>query len=442
MPNRHAWHAIARTLGTVILAGLLLVGVRASRAMVAEGATPGQIALDLWPAGQGRIDVAQNGVNVSSCDFTVILDMGSRCEVQVAAGVPVTLTAVPEPAATLTDDEKLKAPDYPVADPAFVRWSVFGCDGTGPCTYTPEDGDWVEAIFTPLELEVGVVGYGLVVDAADADALSCDDTVFFMNAMTTCHGLYTADSSVVLEATPGMEDPGPTTWSQGCAPEGGNPTSPRCTVTMSNIRTFAVVGFPGDGNPFPFPFNITPQVRVSLGGSGTGRVTGTGFDCGSDCTKKLAYQSPVTLNATAASDSHFVGWQGVCSTSPVCSFDAGSATGVKAIFDRTTAPPPPPPTVTTTAAFRPRLQKAVMQHIGGHRVVVATLVVDRPAFATLRLLRNGRARATTHWNLRTGRTLARLRVPRTLIPGRAKLQVRVVASTAVRTFTTAVKIGR
>ncbi len=49
-------------------------------------------------------------------------------------------------------------PDYPVADPAFVRWSVFGCDGTGPCTYTPEDGDWVEAIFTPLELEVGVVG--------------------------------------------------------------------------------------------------------------------------------------------------------------------------------------------------------------------------------------------------------------------------------------------
>jgi hypothetical protein len=426
-----------------MLAGLLLVGVRASRAMVAEGATPGQVTLELWPAGQGRIDVAQGGVNVSSCDFTVILDMGSGCEVQVAAGVPVTLTAVPEPAATLTDDEMLKAPDYPVADPAFVRWSVFGCDGTGPCTYTPEDGDWVEAIFTPLELEVGVVGNGLVVDAADADALSCDDTVFFLHAITTCHGLYAADSSVVLEATPAMDDPGPTTWSPGCTPEGGNPTSPRCTVTMTNIRTFAVVGFPGDGNPFPFPFNITPQVRVALGGSGSGRVTGTGFDCGSDCTKKLAYQSPVTLNATASAGSHFVSWQGVCSTNPVCTFDAGSATGVKAIFDATaTTTPPPPPTVTTTAAFRPRLQKAVMQHIGGHRVVVATLVVDRAAFATLRLSRSGRTIATTHWNLRAARTLARLRVPRTLKPGSAKLQVRIAAANAVRIITTSVRIGR
>ena len=310
VPNRHAWHAIARALGTVILAGLLLVGMQASRAMVAEGATPGQIALDLWPAGQGRIDVAQNGVDVSSCDFTVILDMGSRCEVQVAAGVPVTLTAVPEPAATLTDDEKLKAPDYPVADPAFVRWSVFGCDSTGPCPYTPEDGDWVEAIFTPLELEVGVVGYGLVVDAADADALSCDDTVFFMNAMTTCHGLYAADSSVVLEATPGMEDPGPTTWSLGYTPEGGNPTSPRCTVTMSNIRTFAVVGFPGDGNPFPFPFNITPQVRLALGPFGHRTGHRNRLRLRGKCTKKLLYQSPVTLNATADAGSHCVSWQG------------------------------------------------------------------------------------------------------------------------------------
>ena len=445
MPSRHAWNAIARALGAVVLAGLLVVGVRASRPVVAEGAAPGQITVYLWPAGQGRIDLAQNGANVATCDFRTVIDTSSKCAVDVAAGVPVTLTAtaIPQADATLDAAQTAKVPDYPVADPSFVRWTVFGCDGTGPCTYTPEDEDWVGAIFTPLELEVGVVGNGIVVDATDADRLSCDNTVAFPNAITSCHGLYAADSSVVLEATPGLGDTGPATWADGCAPETGNRVSPRCTVTMSNIRTFAAVGFPGspDGN-FLFPFKISPYVRVALGGSGSGRVTGSGFDCGTQCTNALAYQTRVNLDAAADQGSHFVGWQGVCSTNPACSFDAGSATRVKAIFDLSPVTTATPPTVTTTAALSARLQKAVVQRIGGRRVVVATLVVDRLAFATLRLLRNGRSVATTHWNLRTGRTLARLRVPRTLKPGRAQLQVRIVAGKSVRTFTTAVRIGR
>ena len=405
--------------------------------MVAEGAAPGQITLDLWPAGQGRIDVAQNGVNrrvvrLPHRDSTSA--RGARCS--VAAGVPVTLTASLNRTATLTDAQTLKTPDYPVADPAFVRWTVFGCDGTGPCTYTPEDGDWVGAIFTPLELEVGVIGYGIVVDAVDVDALSCDDTVVFLNAITTCHGLYAADSSVVLEATPGMDDPGPTTWRGGCDPDAGNPSSPRCTVTMSNIRTFAVVGFPGDTR-FPFPFSIRPR-RVSLGGSGTGRVTGTGVDCGSQCTNSsLQYQSPVTLNAAPYPGSHFVGWQGVCSTNPVCSFDAGSATRVKAIFDLSKCYDVSDATAPAHRHHHRRVQaEASERRRATHRRSSSRRRDARrrpPAFATLRLVRDGRALATTHWNLRTGRTLARLRVPRTLIPGRARLQVRVVAGNAVRT---------
>ncbi len=446
MRKRRASQVIARAMGAVMVAGLLLVGVRASHTVVAEGATPGQITLDLWPAGQGRIDVAQNGATVATCDFLVVIDQSAKCEVQVAAGVPVTLTATPEPDAKLTDAQTAKIPDYPVADPAFVRWTVFGCDGTGPCTYTPDDGDWVGAIFTPLELEVGVMGNGIVADVVDADRLSCDDTVVMPNALTTCHGLYPADSSVVLEATPAMDDLGPTTWRGGCDPDAGNPASPRCTVTMNNIRTFAVVGFPGDTR-FPFPFSIRPQLRVALGGSGTGRVTGSGVDCGTQCSNpSLQYQTPVTLNAAPDPGSRFVGWQGVCSTSPVCSFSAGSATRVKAIFDlsevTTTSTTQPTPTVTTTAAFRPKLQKVVIQRIGGHRVVIATLVVDRLAFATLRLSRNGRTIATTHWNLRFGRTPARLRAPKTLKPGRYQLQVRIVAGSTARTFTTTVKIGR
>jgi Divergent InlB B-repeat domain len=452
MSSRLAWRAIARTTGVVMLAVLALVGVRAVHAVVAQGATPDQITLVLWPAGQGSIDVAQNGAHVATCDFRYLIDNSKGCAVDIAAGVPTTFTATPEPSALLTDAERDKVPDYPVWDPAFVRWTVVGCDGTGPCTYTPDDGDWVGAIFTPLELEVGVYGNGTVTDAADDDRIACDDGVVFPEgALTTCHGLYAADSSVVLAAIPSTDDVGPTTWMRGCDPEGGNPQSARCTVTMTNIRTFAALGFPGPTDPmfFPFPFDILPHVRVALGGSGTGHVTGSGFDCGTQCTHVFTYQDPVTLSAAADPGSHFVGWQGVCSTAPACSFSAGSLTRVRAIFDLTPTPAPPTtsqttstPPVVTARAFLPTLDKVRARRFAGHRVVAATLGVDFVSYATLRLLRNGRSIATTHWNLRKGQTLVRLRLPRNVKPGRCQFQVHIVSGSASRTLTTSVTIGR
>src|SRR4051812_35325661 len=162
-----------------LLCAALGVGPHGPRSGVARGAAPGQMVhLSLWPAGQGRIEVAQSGVPVPLldqsgdpipvCDFLFVLEHPNPCGAVVVAGTPVTLTAVTEPDPVVPDvtlpagfEDSL--PDFPVAQPAFVRWTVFGCEGTGSCTFTPdEDFDWVGAIFTPLQLEVGISGAGTV----------------------------------------------------------------------------------------------------------------------------------------------------------------------------------------------------------------------------------------------------------------------------------------
>ncbi len=113
-----------RAVVMLLLGSLLLGGVRASQAVVARSATPDPVTLRLWPAGQGRIDVMQDGTPVGSCDFLYVIDNQGPCRVLVAAGTPVTVTASPEPGAQLPDPVEQDAlPDFPVPHPSFVRWT-------------------------------------------------------------------------------------------------------------------------------------------------------------------------------------------------------------------------------------------------------------------------------------------------------------------------------
>lgn len=106
--------------------------------------TPQIVFLLLWPAGFGQIDANPEGGATVTCDYTAILTHENPCPVPVPRGSSVTVAATPEP-------------------PTFVRWSRSECVGTGPCTFTPvEDEEWVAAIFTPLQLEVGIEGDGTV----------------------------------------------------------------------------------------------------------------------------------------------------------------------------------------------------------------------------------------------------------------------------------------
>jgi hypothetical protein len=424
--------------------GALFVALVVSQGAAAHAAGAGQVDLRLWPAGQGRIDVAQGGSTVGSCDFLDVLANQTECTVPVTAGVPVTLAAVPEPAATIPPDLQSAVPDYPTPQTAFVRWSRYDCGSSQACTFTPETNlDWVTAVFTPLQLEVGINGQGAVgVRRADGgvDPLVCEPLDF---GDTTCHGLFAADTDVTLVAAPAnLGDP--IHWGPGCRPDPGDASGARCIVTMSNLRTFAGVGFGDQVTPPDRPFQITPRIRVVRGGSGAGKVSGTGIDCGAACTIDVDFQERVSLEASAGAGSRFVRWQGVCSTVPRCAFAAGSATLVKALFEAVAAPGTPPPGQggKHAVAFKPRLAKVAARGRGRHRVIVLVVMVDRPARAKVRLLKRRRTVATRRFALVTGRNSLRLRVPRSARRGTYRVSLKIVAGGESRTLQSIVRIRR
>jgi hypothetical protein len=416
------------------------------------------------------------------CDFTEVLSDSGPCKVSVTSGTPVTLTAVAEPNATsIPADRQADVPDYPTSDATFVRWSRSDCAGTGSCTFTPDtDFDWVAAFFSPLELEVGINNGG---NAGSSDTvrvvqgggpLTCDSgLVGFFDADRACHGLYPVDASLVLQAQPGSAGT-PIQWGFGCEPDNGESSSANCTVTMSNIRTFAVVAFGAGVAPPSFPFQIEPHLSVHLSGSGRGRVSGTGnIDCGTACSADLRYQQKVTLTATADQGSTFVRWRGVCSTSPTCAFAAGSATSVSAVFDQAAPPPPPPttsalptttsapPTTTTpppatttssgtstTATVRKPTPKRLSARLAGvrqtgsgaHRALVFTLVVSRSTRVRTQLLAHGQAKAHGAFAVPRGRSTFQLALGRSVKPGRYQLVFSLGSGAAARTLARPIKV--
>ena len=86
-----AWKTCVRPGIAVLILAALLVGVGASRALVAHGAG-GSLTLELWPAGQGKIDATQGGASVGSCDFLDVIHDEQPCQIIVSAGTPLGAT--------------------------------------------------------------------------------------------------------------------------------------------------------------------------------------------------------------------------------------------------------------------------------------------------------------------------------------------------------------
>ncbi len=446
------------TLGALLFVGLLASGLAAAM-VVAPASSTAEVTLRLWPAGQGRIEVTQGGTDLTPnpCDFAAVLASTNACVVTVTTGTPVTLKAVAEPSAVVPPGRETDVPDFPVPQPSFVRWSRFDCGTAESCTFTPDsdsDQDWITALFTPLQLQVGVFGGGAVTfRRSDGSVVvpNCPGSVGFGDR--TCHAAFPAQTDVIIEVSQA-----PTGWGAGCEPEGGNGTSQRCTVTMTNLRTFAFVSFDGQ-EPLQPPFQLTPKVKVKRAGSGQGRVTGSGIDCPSTCETQVDYQARVRLKAEESQGSTFSRWVGVCSTDPTCVFAAGSATEVQARFDTAAAPPTTTTTTTTTTptttattttttttttrrVMRPRLEGVSTRGRGVRRVVAFAIVVDRRARATGRLLKQRKTIVSKSYRLATGRNALRLPIPRRARPGPYRLSVRVVVGGQVRTLVASVRIRR
>ncbi|MBI2535058.1 MAG: hypothetical protein HYW03_23000, partial [Deltaproteobacteria bacterium] len=76
-------------------------------------------------------------------------------------------------------------------------------------------------------------------------------------------------------------------------------------------------------------------LTVNKSGAGTGTVTGTGINCGTDCSEPFANGTSVVLTAAAASGSTFAGWSGggCTGTASTCTVTMSAATTVTATFN-------------------------------------------------------------------------------------------------------------
>lgn len=126
-------------------------------------------------------------------------------------------------------------------------------------------------------------GSGIVTSASGAIACGGD-----------CTETLPIGTSVTLTALPAAGSVF-TGWRGGCTGTGA------CTLTVT-ADTVITASFA------PMMFTLT----VALAGNGSGTVTSvpTGIACGTDCTETLASGTSVTLIATPAPGSVFVGWSG------------------------------------------------------------------------------------------------------------------------------------
>src|SRR5205085_981351 len=100
---------------------------------------------------------------------------------------------------------------------------------------------------------------------------------------------------------------------------GGCSGTGMCTVSIDAAKTVTA----------NFTLN-TFALTVTKIGSGT--VTGTGINCGTDCSETLSYSTNVTLTATPATGYSFTGWGGACSGAGACTVTMNAAKSVTATF--------------------------------------------------------------------------------------------------------------
>jgi hypothetical protein len=95
--------------------------------------------------------------------------------------------------------------------------------------------------------------------------------------------------------------------------------------------TFTVTGDVTLGANFQWNFYSLTASKTG-GGSGTVTSSPAGINCGSSCSTQIRHGQFVSLTATPASGSIFVGWSGACSGNSWCDFTMTGAASVTANF--------------------------------------------------------------------------------------------------------------
>lgn len=96
--------------------------------------------------------------------------------------------------------------------------------------------------------------------------------------------------------------------------------------------------------PEPTPTPTPTSYLLTAAVSGGGTVSGTGINCGTDCTESFTSGTSVTLTARANTGYTFAGWSGVCTgTSTTCVVSMTAARTASASFALTPVTPTPSP---------------------------------------------------------------------------------------------------
>ncbi len=254
--------------------------------------TPISNSLNVTVTGSGR---------VSSVGGTQIVDCRTAsgdCSETVGVGEMVTLRA------------------YPDAGNDFTGWSGGCTASSGDCTVTVDMLTNVVASFapTPRRLTVSVVGAeGRAQDLAHG--VDCAATGPGTCVVDLPHGTFVSLAAVETLAYRLQS------WSGDCTGTG------TCDLTMTAPRAATATFVPR-----------TFDVRVTLSGTGQGRVTGNGLDCGnapgsgSTCVVTVPYGTAINLAAAPGAGSGFDGWSSGCSGTGACMRTITSDTVIDASF--------------------------------------------------------------------------------------------------------------
>jgi len=176
------------------------------------------------------------------------------------------------------------------------------------------DGDSISRLVTGTGLPIGPT---LTVSKTGAGSGTVTSSPAGINCGATCAASYAIATQVTLTATPAAGSTFTGWTGGGCTGTG------TCIVTMSADTTvtaaFIVQSF---------------DLTVNKSGTGTGTVTSapTGINCGATCLFSFSFNTPVTLTATAATGSTFIGWSGACTGSGSCVVTMNAAKTVTANF--------------------------------------------------------------------------------------------------------------
>jgi hypothetical protein len=324
-----------------------------------------------------------DGTSPNPCDSGFVL-----CDYRYSAPTPVTLTAQPSDGVS-----------------HFYGWTAAECpNAVNPCqlTLTGDDPDVsVFALYDPVPILVAVAGPGTLTWSEGGVQKECVGDTSLPPATVTCDaGPLPARDPIVFTASP--NDPSfAIDWAFGCASVPHNATE--CSTLPENRN----VGVGFNGNVPDRPFDVSATLHVSKTGTGSGTITGGGFNCGTGdgCRKDFGFGEPVTLQAEHATGSRFDGWIGVCGSSPTCHFNVGPTTSVKARF--TLAPATTTTTTTTTTALPPAKLKVRIVKLAAHRasgrwLVTARIASNEPIRAHARIGRRRRIWGDRTVQLRAG----------------------------------------